>query len=356
MKYLAPLLLPFSWLYGAIVWMRNRGYDWGFLKSRSFSFPVIVVGNLEVGGTGKTPMTEYLIRLLSEKQSIAVLSRGYRRETSGYRSLAVDSLASEVGDEPLQFKRKFSDVSVSVCEDRVVGVETILKQFQPDVILLDDAFQHRRLTPGFSILLFNYQSLRFNRWFLPAGRWRDSFKEKRRADILVVTKVPDNIPPRKKKLIYRLLNPSAKQQVFFTKVSYGSPKALTKVAEELTDLPKDKKVILISGIANPKPFVEYVQRKVKEVYPIRYGDHHSFSEVDVASWLQRYNSLEGEKIIIMTEKDAMRLQDSAKMKQLERVPVYYVPIETVFVENGPLFDKLILSYVGTSQTHSRVHS
>jgi tetraacyldisaccharide 4'-kinase len=218
MQILRLLLFPFSLVYGFIILVRNKCYDWGWFKSQQFHIPIISVGNLEVGGSGKTPLVEYLIRLLKSDYQVATLSRGYGRKTKGFRWVKPDDKASQTGDEPLQIKRKFEDVGVAVCENRVFGIQEISKSFQ--LILMDDAFQHRSVKPSLSILLFDYFQLDKPKLLLPAGNYRESFSGRNRADILIVTKTPEDILSAERLKITENLRPFSYQKVFFSAIAY----------------------------------------------------------------------------------------------------------------------------------------
>ena len=252
MVFLRLLLLPFSWLYGLVIWLRNRLYDWGWLRSASFDRAVIVVGNLAVGGTGKSPMTEYLVRLLSARYKLATLSRGYGRKTRGYLEVSPIGTASRYGDEPLQFKRKFTDVTVAVDEDRVDGV-TRLIQSGHEAIVLDDAYQHRALRPGLAILLFDYGAMHRPRWLLPAGNYRDSFQERRRADVMVVTKTPPGAPEAMKSRIRHTLSVTRDVPVLFSGIGYGPLTPVLPAEPEVNALSRNLSVLLVTGTAKPSP-------------------------------------------------------------------------------------------------------
>src|SRR5690606_22147081 len=308
MVYLRALLLPLSLLYGLAIWLRNRLYDWKWLRSAAFDRPVIVVGNLAVGGTGKSPMTEYLIRLLSSHGRLATLSRGYGRETHGFLEVVPGDTARRCGDEPLQFKRKFPEVTVAVDEDRVNGVSRLIASGH-DIIVLDDAYQHRALRPGFAILLFDYGAMGRPKWLLPAGDYRDAFGERRRVDVMVVTKTPVGATAAEKARIRRRLSPSQKRPVLFAGIGYGS---LTPVLGGLKGiaLGSDVTALLLTGIANPMPLYEYLAPQVSEIVHMRYGDHHDYSTADLQKVIRRFDEIDNpHKLIVTTEKDAQRLSD-----------------------------------------------
>lgn len=314
------LLLPISFLYALVVWVRNRLYDYNMLKSTAFDLPIVVIGNLAVGGTGKSPMTEYILRILDPAMSVTVLSRGYGRKTKGFRQVTVDDEATQVGDEPLQIKKKFPDRSVVVCEDRVTGVRKIREHSR--AILLDDAFQHRALKPSFSILLFDYDSLQKPMLPLPSGSFRDSLYESKRADIIVITKSPDEIDPRLKEKMLARLRKYSPAKIYFSSIAYDAPiDSLGHVyaKEQLADTT----VLLLTGIANPAPLATYLQTLTAQIHKMSFGDHHLFSEADLAAVSERFQRIKAtKKIIVSTEKDLQRLPQSF----LKELPVVIIPI------------------------------
>lgn len=353
MNYLRLLLLPFSYLYGLVVWLRNRLYDRGLLSQTSFDLPVLVVGNLEVGGTGKSPMIEYLIRLLRNKYKLAILSRGYGRKIPGYRVVSDSSSADQSGDEPLQFKQKFLDLTVAVSERRVTGVRELKDTH--DAILLDDAFQHRALKPGFSMLLFDYNRIHQPRFFLPAGDYRDDFAERRRADILVVTKCPPNLSEESKaQIVTRLFVKGKSTPVLFASTKYGSlqpvyPRQLMlagDTAENAISFDKNIHVLVITGIARPKPFIEYIESQTRQVEHIAFKDHHRFTARDLKQIENAFDRIPGQnKLMITTEKDMMRLTQGEFKEQTQAWPLYYIPIELIFIgQDGEAFDQRVLSF------------
>lgn len=355
MAYLRWLLLPFSILYGIAVWTRNRLYDWGWLHQTDFELPVIVVGNLEVGGTGKTPMTEYLIRLLADRYKLATLSRGYGRKTTGYRIVTVDSKADESGDEPLQFKQKFPLITVAVDEDRVRGVGRL--EGTHDLVLLDDAFQHRALKPGMSIVLFDYNRLYRPRFLLPAGDYRDWFRERRRADTIVITKCPPDLAEEERgRIIRRMSGPEQTGPlVLFSHMVYGDPVAAPFIDKSTIEdsLPSGENVatLLITGIARPEPLFAHCQARNGNVEHLRFPDHHRFSPKDLQLIRQRFELVEGHhKIIITTEKDVKRLAAPGIVEALKDLPLYYIPIRLAFQrKDGELFDRRVLAFAAGAQ-------
>lgn len=333
------ILLPISLIYQGIVWVRNQLYDRGILSSRKFDIPTILVGNLIVGGAGKSPMTEYLIRLLADRYQVATLSRGYGRTTKGFRLVASGSSATEVGDEPLQFKRKFPQITVAVCEDRCAGIDQ-LRDTQ-DLIILDDAYQHRRLQPGFAILLFDYASLEQPKLTLPTGNYRDNFSAVKRADAIVITKCPSNLDSLQRKSLERPLRSYSDAPIFYTRIAYENAVSPFHPADELRLENLD--IVLFCGIAQPRPLLQYLEQQHNRVRPILFPDHHYFSEKDYKRIIQTFENNPSEnKILLTTEKDLQRIDK----KLLEKLPLYYLPIRIDFLH--PLherFDTLLLDYV-----------
>lgn len=355
------LLLPVALLYGIAVAVRNWLYDSGILPSTEFKTSVISIGNLSVGGTGKSPMTEYLIRLLKEKFSLATLSRGYMRHTKGFIIAENDSTSLLIGDEPLQFKKKFPDVIIAVDENRKHGIQKLLDRFpQLKVILLDDAFQHRRVKPGLNILLTDYNKMFYDALLLPAGDLREWKAGKKRADVFVATKCPDNLTPVEKRIIQKKIAPDAHQHVFFSHIKYGNPIPLFTSPPLLLDEKEVKgmTVILFTGISNPKPLEDFLLKKKIKVISISYPDHHEYTFVEATELVEKFNNITSSpKIIITTEKDAMRLDKTGLVEVLHELPMYYIPIETTFDEKEKSeFDKLITDYVlRTNQKNNGIH-
>jgi len=281
------LLFPFSILYGIITGFRNFLYDLGILPSKEFSIPVICVGNITAGGTGKTPHTEYLVRLLRSEFRIAVLSRGYMRRSDGFRIASSKSVAEEIGDEPLQIFRKFPDIIVATDADRVNGIKTILKEYPlTDVIILDDGFQHRRVRPGLSILLTDFHRLITNDSLLPFGRLRESPKGIKRAGIILVTKTPESLPDEIKKNLREALALSPVQDLFFTTTTYADPVPLFKSDQSGNLFPEEKNrdscgAVVVTGIASPRPFLRYLEKYFGEINHIDFPDHHYFTPKDI---------------------------------------------------------------------------
>jgi len=337
MNLLRKILFPFAVLYGFIASIRNFFFDIGILKSYSFDLPVIAVGNLSVGGTGKTPQIEYLIRLLSDKYKVATLSRGYKRQSEGFILANSASNAQELGDEPFQFYQKFKNIIVAVDANRKNGIEKLLSNSNaPEIILLDDAFQHRKVKAGFYIMLTSYGDLYCDDFMLPTGNLRESRSGAKRADIIIVTKCPSNLSSEEQNFIKKQLNLSQNQSLFFTFIEYDdtvfSDEKTINVAEV-----KNVDKILLAGIAKPESFFAHLKQGNDEC--MTFPDHHNFSE----SELKEIKEKAGDKIIVTTEKDYVRLKGSILSNQL-----YYLPIKSSFLSDGGNFDKNILSYVGQS--------
>lgn len=359
MTFFRFLLFPAAAVYGIVVFFRNLFYDTGILPYQEFERGVLVIGNLSVGGTGKTPMTEYLIRLLKNNFSVATLSRGYKRHTRGFQIAESDSNPLQVGDEPLQFKKKFPDIIVAVDENRRRGIKKLFSQFNGlNSILLDDAFQHRRIKAGLSILLSDYNRMYYDDFLLPVGTLREWRSGKKRADVIVVTKCPDSLSPVEKRIIYKKINPEPHQHVFFSYIKYGDPVSL--FGNVVGTIEKIFSVILLAGISNPKPLEDFLKNKVKEIIPFYYPDHHQYSFVEINLLIEKFNKIPNKnKIIITTEKDAMRLNQPGFIELLNKLPVYYIPIEITFDSSAigtnekEEFNKIIIEYVTrTNQKHS----
>ncbi|WDF54773.1 tetraacyldisaccharide 4'-kinase [Mucilaginibacter sp. KACC 22063] len=350
MKYLRWLLLPFSLLYGLVVLIRNWCYDVGWFKSTSFNLPVISVGNLAVGGAGKSPMTEYLIRLLKQDYKVATLSRGYGRETKGFLVADATTTAQQVGDEPAQFKQKFPDITVAVCEDRVAGIEKL--KADHNLILMDDAYQHRAVKPGLSILLFDYNKLNKIDFLLPAGNMREPISGKMRADIMVVSKCPDNLSTDEQENIAAKLNPYPYQHLLFTSINYLP----LEVFGQSATVNSDTRIYLLTGLAGTQPLEKYLKSISKDIIHHKYPDHHQYTLKNITKLAEAFSAdTTKNKAIVTTEKDAERLKQPALFSILQTLPVLVLPISVKFINGGSNFDQLITSYVREYTTHSSVH-
>lgn len=365
MKLLRILAWPFSLLYGLAVVLRNKCFDLGIFPSTEIKeVSLIGVGNLSAGGTGKTPHVEYLVRLLYPKYKVATLSRGYGRKTSGFRMADKSATTLDIGDEPKQFRHRFhEDVAVAVDGNRVHGVRKLIEKIQGlQVVLLDDAFQHRRIKPGLQILLTDYSQLFYEDHLLPTGYLREPAYGVRRADIIIVTKTPQIFSPLERKRIIREINPQPYQQVYFSTIIYGDFVPFGNLPELKTEskevfFSKNSSVILLTGIANSHSLEYFLKDKVKELVPFRFRDHHEFSPDDLKQLQEKFKNLKAEnKIIITTEKDAMRLQKPGLAEYLGELPVYYVPIEIAFHDQDAIsFNQQIHDYVRSNPVHSKLH-
>lgn len=350
-------LLPLSWLYGIGVSVRNLLFDCGLLHSKSFDLPVICVGNLTVGGTGKTPHTEYLVKLLSKEYQVAVLSRGYKRKSKGYVLADESTKMAEIGDEPYQMKQKFPDIHMAVDHDRCHGIKKLMKDSvkpKTDVVILDDAYQHRYVKPGMNILLMDYHRLIYFDKLLPAGRLREGMSGKERADMVIITKCPPYITPMDRRGIVCSLDLRCWQKVFFTAFEYGNLYPLfgnKNNTLSLEDL-KKKDILLVSGIASPQQ-LEYDLGKITNFTSLHFDDHHNFTKEDLAEIEEKAKG----KIVVTTEKDASRLSSfgqNAFSKKLAN-SIYVLPVEVVFM-NGKQeeFNKTIKNYVSKNSRNSSV--
>jgi len=332
MKLLRYILFPIVPIYFIVTWTRNKLYDLGWKKSKSYNFPVICVGNLSVGGTGKSPMIEYLIRLLKTDYNLATLSRGYKRETNGFKLADTSDSAKTVGDEPFQFYNKFGkDILVSVDANRQHGISSLRDlENKPDVILLDDAFQHRKVKAGFNVLLTTYNTLYADDIVLPTGNLREPKAGAKRANMIVVTKCPESITIQEKERITKKLKPESNQTVFFSSISYSN-KLFSNSNE--TDFSQLSSFTLVTGIANANPLVNYLKSKQLDFKHLNYKDHHVFSEKDI-------NDLTKLDSIVTTEKDFMRLKTETRLQD----KLYYLPIE-ITIDNKELFDSILLEFI-----------
>ncbi len=356
------LLYPLALIWGMVTGIRNFLYNSGVLKSVEFHLPVICVGNITVGGTGKTPHTEYIADLLRNSFKVATLSRGYKRSSRGFRIASASTPVKEIGDEPMQIFRKLPDVLVTVDRNRVNGVNRILEE-SPDteVIILDDAFQHRRITPGFSILLTDFDRLIVRDHMMPYGNLRESFGNMRRADIIIISKSPENISPIQRRIIVKEIDKSPYQNLYFTTMVYKNPlpvfEAITLDAKipDLSD-PEKYGIILITGIANPQPFNEYLQKSCKEIIHLSFPDHYTFREKDLQKIASEYQNLKSTtKYIITTEKDAVRLREFTNIAEPLKSAFFYIPIGIHFLNDDKNeFDNLIVDYVRKNKRNNRV--
>ncbi len=343
------LLFPISLLYGLVTYIRNILFDHKILKSIQFDIPVISVGNITIGGTGKTPHVEFLIRLLKEKQVLATLSRGYKRRTKGFLISDTQSSSTDIGDEPKQIKEKFSDITVAVDANRVNGITQLIRK-GIDTVILDDAFQHRYVKPGLSILLVDYNRNINTDSLLPYGRLRESVKAKDRADIIIVSKTPDNIKPIEKKLVGEDLNPRPYQKLYFTGLKYGK---LVPLLPDTVSVPTDwgllaniYSVVLVTGIARPQQLVSYLGKFSNDIHHINYPDHASFTQNKIKKILSTFNNIKNDKkIIITTEKDAVKIGELKIIDIIFKQNIFYLPIEVFFISEEQEFKNQIIDYV-----------
>lgn len=340
------LLFPFSLPYAFIVWARNLFYDFGIFRQTTFDVPVINVGNLTVGGTGKTPHIEYLIQLLGAK-NIAVLSRGYRRKSKGFLYVETNSSVSDVGDEPVQIKSKFNNCVVAVCEERKTGIENILAEHKTiDVILLDDAFQHRAVKPSLNILLMDFNKALLPAVPLPAGNYREVFSSKKRADIIVISKAPLMMRDAVKEKFITRIKPAENQQLFFSGLVYGKP--VSVFSGKNLEWNKSLHVLLVSGIADATLFENFVETNFTLEKHLAFSDHHLFTEHEIETIEKLFSNITAEKkIILTTEKDSVRLKS---MTALQKLPLYYLPVEVKFhKQDEEKFNKIIQEHVGKNK-------
>nr|WP_321222160.1 tetraacyldisaccharide 4'-kinase [uncultured Psychroserpens sp.] len=333
MKLLRKILLPIVPIYYFVTWLRNKCYDMGLKSSKSYKTAVICVGNLSTGGTGKTPTIEYLIRLLSKHYEIATLSRGYKRETQGFIIANEKATAKTIGDEPYQFYHKFKDVVVSVDANRQNGIEKLMALKQPEVILLDDAFQHRKVKAGLNILLTSYNNLYCDDIVLPTGNLREPRAGAKRADLILVTKCPNTLSSSEMESIKKKLNPLKEQKIYFSSIAYDD--VVKNSTNNLgLDLLEGKKISLVTGIANPQPLVDYLTFKSINFEHLRYSDHHVFTNAEI-------DELKQKEFILTTEKDFVRLKDDFRSQTSK---LWYLPI-SFKINDESEFDTQILSFV-----------
>ncbi|MEO9570433.1 MAG: tetraacyldisaccharide 4'-kinase [Polaribacter sp.] len=336
MKFLRFLLFPFAVIYNVVTTIRNFFFDVGFFKQTSFKTPVIVVGNLSVGGTGKTPQIEYLIRLLKDEFKTSVLSRGYKRKTKGYVLLNETHFAEDVGDEPLQYFKKFKNINIVVDENRVEGITKLVKDKSPEVILLDDAYQHRKVKGSFYILLTKFNDLFADDFLLPTGNLRESRIGAKRADVILVTKCPENLTEASKNEILRKLKKYHKK-VFFTTISYNLK---TSGSQEVpVSHLSDYEVLLITGIANSTPLLSFLSDKNISYTHLKYTDHHHFTKKEIEDIKKEFLGFKSaKKLILTTEKDYVRLE--SKLEELS-----FLGIQTSFLENKEEFNLIIKNHI-----------
>ena len=350
-------LLPLSWIYGGMVRFRNWLFDIGLKKSQSFSIPIISVGNITVGGSGKTPHVEYLIRLLHDKVKIAVLSRGYKRKTSGYVLADKDTTMSEIGDEPFQMHSKFDDIYVAVDAKRVRGIEKLQNE-EPtkdvDVVLLDDAFQHRYVKPGINILLVDYHRLIIYDKMLPAGRLREPLSGKNRADIVIITKCPKDLKPMEFRVLTKAMDLYPFQKLYFTCINYDTPKGVFEDQQIAKEELKNYHALLVTGIASPKQMEHDLKPMVKSMQSLSFGDHHRFKNKDITRINEAFEQMPEPRLIITTEKDAVRLKETDGLYEIVKKSIYELPIKVSFMleQEDILTTKSLAMYEKIQETAS----
>lgn len=358
------ILVPFSWLYGLVVWIRNFFYDQGLFKSTGFNMPVISVGNITLGGTGKTPHTEYLIELMGEEFKLAVLSRGYRRKTREFRIAAPESRVQDIGDESMQIKGKYPDVVVAVDRKRVHGISELMKLTPAlEVVILDDAYQHRSLRPGYSILLIDYNRSILDDRLLPAGRLRENARNRNRAHVILVTKAPEDMKPIEMREYVNRLQLQIGQHLFFTCMHHGElsplfPENAIKGSSAKWYSARKTGILLISGVVHPQGLLEYAQRISTHIVELKNPDHHNYASADFERIMQLSRELSeahSEVLILTTEKDAVKLRELDFPAYL-RGHMHSVPIGVHFLNNDKEnFDKQIFTYVTSNKRGNVLH-
>ena len=345
LKSFRVLLLPFAIIYGLVLTIRNWLYNNKFFKSVQFNFPIICVGNLSLGGTGKSPMVEHLLSITADHYKIATLSRGYKRRTKGYALADNNTTALEIGDEPMQFHMKHPNVSVAVCERRIEAIPQLIQDIPNlQAIILDDAFQHREIIAGLNIILTDFNNLYCDDISFPTGDLRDERKSAKRADIIVITKCPDHLTEEERDEIIEKLYPTENQRVFFTSIAYETPYHIYNPNDEWV-LTINDDVLLVCGIANPLPLKDYLHENTHTYYQLSYSDHHIFSIEDLNEIKEKFEQIKDKrKLILTTEKDAVRLVKYTE--ELNQIPLYVLPIKPHFLfESEQEFNKIILDYL-----------
>ncbi len=341
--------------------LRNELFDLKILSSREFDIPVISIGNITVGGTGKTPHTEYIANLLKSNFKVATLSRGYKRKTRGFYIVEATSKVKQVGDEPLQMKLKYNELTVAVDANRVRGIEKLLAlPLKPQVILLDDAFQHRYVTPGINILLTDYNHLITKDSLLPYGRLREFASNKSRATIVIVTKCPPELKPIDERIITKELEIRPYQNLYFSKIDYGKliPVFPADVSLKSVELMEGLSVLMVTGIANPSTLKDFLMRGSHDIHEMNFPDHHQYSTKDLARITTKFESFSTKrKVIVTTEKDMVRFRDFEAVSEIIRKNMYYIPLKVSFLNNaGKEFDQKILKYVSENKSNFNLYS
>lgn len=353
-------MFPFAVLYGIITSLRNLLYDWKLLKSKPVDVHTICVGNIAVGGTGKTPHVEYLIKLLGDNFRIATLSRGYKRKTSGFLLADEQSTALEIGDEPLQYKFKNPALTVAVDANRVNGIKKLLElPDAPNVVILDDAFQHRSLKSELNIVISDFSNIYLHDCMMPAGYLRESKSGIKRADIIIISKTPDKTSAVEIRNLMKDIKPLAHQHLFFTWLKYGELQGFQNPADTidtLNDLFRYR-IVAFTGIGNPTPMITYLKEYAAFVKHVQYPDHYNFTINDIADIRNELDAIEGgNKIVVTTEKDAMRLKHSDLQDITNTLPLYVLPVEVDFKDKAQEFNDIILNYVRTNKFYHKKYS
>lgn len=356
------LLLPFAFLYGLGVSIRNRLFDYSFLKSQEFDIPIISVGNITVGGTGKTPHVEYLVSLLKDNFQVATLSRGYKRKSKGFQLAGDTPSVNQVGDEPKQIKLRFPDIEVAVDNKRVNGIKKLLENEKTkdlDVIILDDAYQHRYVKPGINILLIDYNRPLSEDFLLPVGTLRERPHRKDRANIIIMAKSPREMKPIEQRLILKRLMLFPYQTLYFSTFKYGDLIPVFKEFQTSQNfrLNNSTQIILVTGIAYPEPLINYLENIAGKIRHLRFGDHHDYSASDIHSIEAVVAETSGtDKIVLTTEKDAARLQENKYIADDLKGMFYYIPVEIEFIKDEEnRFDKQIIDYVRKNKRKLSIH-
>jgi tetraacyldisaccharide 4'-kinase len=353
-------LLPLALIYGLAVYLRNRLYDLGIIKSYSPQKHTICVGNLSVGGSGKTPHVEYLIRLLKNEYKVATLSRGYKRKSTGFIIADENSNSADIGDEPLLYKTKHPDITVSVEANRVKAVKKLSSmEVPPNVILLDDAFQHRSIKCGLNIMVSEFDNVFYNDFLLPYGRLREGKKGARRADIIIISKTPEKTTPVEIRNVTKDVNPLPHQYVFFSYLKYGELYSISNPEEKISTLNDlfRYRLIVFTGIANAVPMITYLKEYSAGVSHLPFNDHHDFTESDIRNIQKYYETFEGgNKMIVTTEKDLMRLKQPEIWAIAERMNIFVLPVEVTFKDKAEEFNEIILKYVRTNRIYHQKYT
>ena len=358
MTFIRIILFPVSILYGFITYVRNKLFDWKILHSVSFNLPVVSVGNLSVGGTGKTPHVEYIIQLLKKDYKIATLSRGYKRKSKGFILADQNESSESLGDEPFQFKVKFNDIEVAVDTKRVHGVEKLLEQVEDlEMVLLDDAFQHRWISPGLSILLTDFYHLYRNDYLLPTGNLRECRSGAKRADIIIVTKTPEKLSSDLRKKTADLIKPESHQSLYFSSIRHGKFSPIPGVDYSPEKTGNYASILLVAGIANPYPLELYLADRCTSLDKIYFSDHHRFTVKDIERIKHVFEKIPSKnKMIVTTEKDMMRFMHPEIQILIKHLPICYVPIRiAIHEEDQEGFENQIYNYVKNSRRNRTVH-